>query len=876
MSYAPVRARSRAPWIALLLTPLLALASALVPAAGASAAPGDVAGATLNWGFKQSFRGYVAGAAHGVTTATGVDTTTPYGWTGGVGAMSDGTGTVAYPGSLRFQGHQGLGVPADEYALDITVSDVRVRVTSATAAELQADVVSRDMSTGEFGTHSDVVIATLDLSSGTTVSTSDTLAYTGVPATLTAAGAPAFAGFYAVGTALDPVSFGWPVEQAPVTRTLTVSQTTDLDPDGATITITGTGYDTAYANTHGGGKAGVYLQIGWLDSTWRPSQGAPTSTRNQAFQRWVKENPTAGLYHQWTETSATRADFTITTTITKAQLDAIARDGATLAVFTIGAGGAVQAENELAVPISFATPPGIPGGTPGGGGAPGAGETETPAMGAGSLTWGVKAGWRAYVIGPIAAGSIVTTGVTTRGGAFTFPQSADAALRGGLGSVAYSGTVRFTGHHGELDLRVSNPQVRIDSATSATLFVTVNGSTVPFADLALGSASRTTAADGSVSYSGVPAKLTAAGASAFIGYYGAGESLDPVTFTIGAKGASSAGTMTVASASVTAPIPSTPPATEGIEVSGEVRPGGRVTGTASGFRPGEGGIRVVIYSTPTVLAQDVTADAAGRVSWTGTLPEGLTGTHTLTFQGSVDRGIVLDLGATTALASLKQCTIDDATLVWGFKETFRAYIDGSIANGEWTTDGDVTYATPDFTWVGGTGSSDGEEALDVRFSGSIRFTGHGGILDTTVADPHILIDDDRAVLTVDIHGTTQTGEAVDATDVEFGELDLDGATVTRDGDTLTWTAVPATLTEEGSAAFGTYPAGEALDPLTIVATLDGGCDQPVASPTDDGIEEEPTAPAAAGWPVWATALVIVLVAALIAAAVIILVRRRRA
>src|SRR5690606_37893534 len=147
-------------------------------------------------------------------------------------------------------------------------------------------------------------------------------------------GVPAFANFYGAGTDLDPVSFSWPVEQAPIVPKLSVSQTEGLDPAGATITITGTGYNTAYANGHGPGKAGVYLQIGWLDTTWRPSENASSSARNQAYQRCVKENPTTGPYLQWTGTSDTLADFTATATITKADLDAIARSGATLAVFT--------------------------------------------------------------------------------------------------------------------------------------------------------------------------------------------------------------------------------------------------------------------------------------------------------------------------------------------------------------------------------------------------------------------------------------------------------------------------------------------------------------------------------------------------------------
>src|SRR5690606_17402434 len=208
--------------------------------------------------------------------------------------------------------------------------------------------------------YADATIAELDLGAGVATGSETSLGYADVPATLTATGAAAFGGFYTAGTALDPVTFTWPVEQAsapepePVVPTLEVTPSTGLDPEGATITITGTDFATDYANRHGGGKAGVYVQIGWIDDTWRPSEGADASTRNNAYQRWVKENPTAGLYLQWTETGPDRADFSWTVEIDKATLDAKARTGATLAVFTSGAGGTTQPENELAVPLSFA------------------------------------------------------------------------------------------------------------------------------------------------------------------------------------------------------------------------------------------------------------------------------------------------------------------------------------------------------------------------------------------------------------------------------------------------------------------------------------------------------------------------------------------
>lgn len=882
MSYAPAHVRRRAPWIAFLLIPLLAVAGVLVPAQAASAAPGDVAGATLSWGFKESFRTYVAGPiAHGSVSGDGVATASaPYSWSGGTGQSTGGTGSVAYPGSVKFQGHLGMNVPADEYALDVTISDVRITLSSATAGTLTADVVSRSLETGEFATYSDVALAALDLSTATDTSTAEVVGFSGVSATLTAAGAPAFAGFYEAGTALDALSFSWPVEQAPAPEpapvpTLQVSETSGLDPEGATITITGTDYTTGYANRHGTGKAGVYLQIGWIDDTWRPSEGADSSTRNNAYQRWVKENPTSGLYLQWTENGDT-ADFSWTVEIDQTTLDAKTRDGATLAVFTTGAGGTTQPENELAVPITFATPAPNPGG--GSGGTP-----TAPALTKGSLSWGVKASFRSYVTSPIAHGSITTTGVTASGSGFVFPQAGNAQLSGGTGTVSYSGSLRFTGHEGVLDLRLSDPQVRIDSATRGTLLLRVNGSRVAFASLALGSGSSSTDATGAVRYTGVPATLTAAGASAFTylgsGFYPAGTALDPVSFVVGSANSSTAGTVVVASATRAAGSTNTPdatpPASDGILVTdGELVEGGEITATADGFQPNEDGILAVMYSEPTVLSEELVADSAGRVTWTGALPRGLTGTHTLTFQGSVDRGVVLDIAAATEL----QCEVTDASLVWGFKETFRAYIDGSIANGEWTTEGNASYATPNFTWSDGAGGADEEGALDVAFSGAVRFVGHGGVLDTTVENPRVLIDGDRAVLLLDVNGTTQSGDPVNEVGVEFAELDLTTATRTHEGDTLTIADIPAVLTADGSAAFGTYPAGESLDPLTLTASVATDCaseaETPSAAPSGDVLEPEQTADT--GWPVWATVLLIALLAAAIIAAVVVLVRRRRA
>ena len=150
-------------------------------------------------------------------------------------------------------------------------------------------------------------------------------------------------------------------EPAPV-PTLTVTPSTGLDADGATVTVEGTNFDTSAKALYGqpGSPAGFYAQIGWIDSSWRPSQGAASSARSNAYSVWVQATQTAAPYLKWTTNADGTANFSWTVTIDKATLDAKSREGATLALFTTGAGGAVQAINELAVPLAFAVPAPVP------------------------------------------------------------------------------------------------------------------------------------------------------------------------------------------------------------------------------------------------------------------------------------------------------------------------------------------------------------------------------------------------------------------------------------------------------------------------------------------------------------------------------------
>ncbi|MCR2762656.1 HtaA domain-containing protein [Microbacterium sp. zg.B48] len=154
-----------------------------------------VSGADIQWGVKQSFRDYIAGGiAKGSISG---------GWGAGSGSYNtqEDRGRVGYGGSTSFAGHSG--------ALEITLSNPRIQVHSATSASLIMGVQSTSYNGSPSVDAGSVVFATLTLPGA--VESPSRIGWTGAAATLTAAGAEAFAGFYAAGTALDPVTFSFPL-----------------------------------------------------------------------------------------------------------------------------------------------------------------------------------------------------------------------------------------------------------------------------------------------------------------------------------------------------------------------------------------------------------------------------------------------------------------------------------------------------------------------------------------------------------------------------------------------------------------------------------------------------------------------------------------
>jgi len=259
--------------------------------------------------------------------------------------------------------------------------------------------------------------------------------------------------------------------------------------------------------------------------------------------------------------------------------------------------------------------------------------------------------------------------------------------------------------------------------------------------------------------------------------------------------------------------------------------------------------------------------------------------------------------AAGADAASTSCTVADGQLTWGFKESFRSYISGTIANGSWEPIAPATYATPTFTWPadGGTFQPEtrGGEVVfsgDISFAGGVHFTGHDGLLDTTIAEPTLSFPGDgTATLLLDLRSVSmedalagETDAASVAEQAPFVTVDLAASPMVVEGGgasvTVSGSAVPTAITAEGFDAFGSYEAGTAFDPLDFTVTLEcvaasaepAPTTTPAQTPADEPSATATPAPAPsaiATWIAWPAAAVAILLIALV---VWLVLRRRRA
>jgi hypothetical protein len=199
-------------------------------------------------------------------------------------------------------------------------------------------------------------------------------------------------------------------------------------------------------------------------------------------------------------------------------------------------------------------------------------------------------------------------------------------------------------------------------------------------------------------------------------------------------------------------------------------------------------------------------------------------------------GLVLVLPASASAAE----TATGGDLSWGVKQSFRNYIGGPIAHGSVTTAGGATTASDGtYAFPAASGTVDGT-SVEAAFTGSVFFSGHGGVLEVLVEDIRIDLDGTTGVLIADVTSrpfvsTTVPQPPVTYDDVALADLDLTGITPQVDGSEYSWSGIPATMTAAGAPAFaGFYGAGTALDPVSFSLTTGS------TGPVDPEEPEEPT------------------------------------
>ncbi|MGA4848518.1 HtaA domain-containing protein [Streptomyces sp. G5(2025)] len=176
--------------------------------------------------------------------------------------------------------------------------------------------------------------------------------------------------------------------------------------------------------------------------------------------------------------------------------------------------------------------------------------------------------------------------------------------------------------------------------------------------------------------------------------------------------------------------------------------------------------------------------------------------------------------------------IEDAAVDWGVRRTFREYVTGSVAQGEWKLSGGAEDGGALFRFPDGEGTYDAKKrCLTADFAGAVRFTGEHG-LDLTLNKVAVEVKDGKGTLYAEVDG----GDGGDGGGRGDGGVMKKAPLVTfaasakqlrpKDG-LVSLTEVPTKLTADGAKAFGgMYKAGAAMDPLSLAVAFDADATLP--------------------------------------------------
>ncbi|MEU5895792.1 MULTISPECIES: HtaA domain-containing protein [Streptomyces] len=172
-----------------------------------------------------------------------------------------------------------------------------------------------------------------------------------------------------------------------------------------------------------------------------------------------------------------------------------------------------------------------------------------------------------------------------------------------------------------------------------------------------------------------------------------------------------------------------------------------------------------------------------------------------------------------ATSGEKAGRIENAAVDWGVRRTFREYVTGPIAKGEWKLSAGAQDGGALFRFPKGEGTYDEKKhTLAADFAGSVRFTGAHG-LDLTLAGITVDVRDGKGTLSADVVSKGDRGTTLkDAPLVTFPAAEKE---LKPEDGLVSLTEVPSKLTAEGAEAFGgMYKAGSSMDPLSLAVALD--------------------------------------------------------
>ena len=454
----------------------------------------------------------------------------------------------------------------------------------------------------------------------------------------------------------------------------------------------------------------------------------------------------------------------------------------------------------------------------------------------GTLSWDIRESFLKYLTG-FAHGSVNVEGMEkTPAGGFKYTQASGVYNpETKTGQINFAGTAEFTGHNGQLKSTIKNMRlVAVNGKGTLVADVdalTLDGKSVSktglvFAEVDLSGAS---VKDGVFSAQNAAVTLTDEGSTVlFAGQYrGADKAMAPLSFSVKLSERTAENTVEV------------PRVSENKSSDNKGSENGSSDNSSSNSSDNSGA---------NGSGSNGSAGTSGSVSNGGSSSNGsvsnnpaqpvcvpVTRTREVQEQGASDG------------------TIKSANLGWGVRDSFRNYVRGGIANGSWELNG-TSYSSDAFSWSNGTGTFKGGKG-SISFSGSVRFTGHHGILDTTIANPRLEINGNSGTLYATMNSNDPSGKATNYGEVALLTVDLSG--LQSSADAVSVNGAATTLTAEGAKAFaGFYEAGKDMAPLSFSAAINGaktttktvsetvyegeGCDpvtgKPLASTGASGVE----------------------------------------